>query len=608
MKSLKHVFFLLLALVMICLAACSKPTYIVSFETGSETTIEAQEVKEGELALKPADPTKLGFEFAGWYNGETEYKFDEAVMANVTLTAKWNDVYFTVSFETGSDSVIEAQRVKYGEKATKPANPTKTDYKFQGWFNNGVEYTFDEEVTSNVTLTAQWEEIKKYTITFVAEGNVVATFVVQEGKSATAPAAPEVEGKTFASWDGTYTNVQADATVNALYVANIYSVQFVVNGENYGEAYEVEYGQACEAPANPEIPGYEFKGWDTEFTSVKGDLVINAELEAIEYTIKYYNGTTEIQNIEPNKYTVEDSIALNAYEVQDYIFFGWYANAELEGESVTRISEGTTGNLTFYAFNVQLELNGGAECWATEIPTDFDPAKGIDSISNLPETFELDFFNYLSSNNLLNDERLHETCKATTWEVFSGLNPIHNGDPVRIWNDSSKNSSKTADGYVALFLYETIELYADLTVKDVKGGFLGSEPYKTKYRGLLDLLMILYQYKVENSKYGNIATSTATTRQFVAFVLDGYFYGTQSCSKDDYFRQARNVIPGMSYGYKLENGQVVKYDYVGALLPTPVKDGFAFGGWYVDQELTKPLETNKATNLGKIYAKWVEIQ
>ena len=64
----------------------------------------------------------------------------------------------------------------------------------------------------------------------------------------------------------------------------------------------------------------------------------------------------------------------------------------------------------------------------------------------------------------------------------------------------------------------------------------------------------------------------------------------------------------MSYGYKLENGQVVRNDYEGALLPTPVKDGFAFGGWYVDQELTKPLETNKATNLGKIYAKWVAIQ
>ena len=45
MKSLKHVFFLLLALVMLCLAACSKSTYIVPFETGSETTINAQKVK-----------------------------------------------------------------------------------------------------------------------------------------------------------------------------------------------------------------------------------------------------------------------------------------------------------------------------------------------------------------------------------------------------------------------------------------------------------------------------------------------------------------------------------------------------------------------------------
>lgn len=514
---------------------------------------------------------------------------------------------FTVKFETGCEVVIADQEVKENETATKPADPEREGYKFAGWYNGEAKYTFAEKVTANITLTAKWDEIKKFTIKFVVNGEVIYEEQVEEGKSATAPEAPVIEGAEFSNWEGKYTNVTADAEIVAVYDYNQYAVLFMVDGKPYGDPYEVEYGKDCEKPLDPEKVGYTFAGWDKEFTNVKEDLVINAKFELVTYNIKYYSGDTEITTLEPKQYTIEEAISFEPYNINDYYFFGWYNNKDLDGESVEGIEAGTTGDLEFYALNVKVDINGGVDCWSTEFPSSHDAGKGINEISNLPEIFEMDFFKYLSDNNYLADSRINAQCQATTWAKFSGLNPIHNGDPVRIWNDTSTNSSGGADGYCAVFLYETLELNEDGTIKDIKGGFLGTEPYKTKYRGLLDLLAVLYQYKIDNSNYTKLDANTNATRALMAFVIDGYFYGTQGIAKS-YFAEGRKVIPGVGYGYKRSGENVVKVVYTEKVLPTPVKDGFAFAGWYLDKECTKSIADNKATNLCTIYAKWEEIK
>ena len=56
-----------------------------------------QIVQAGETAIRPDDPTKTGYIFAGWYLGPDAYDFTGTVRANLTLTAKW-----TVCDHTGS--------------------------------------------------------------------------------------------------------------------------------------------------------------------------------------------------------------------------------------------------------------------------------------------------------------------------------------------------------------------------------------------------------------------------------------------------------------------------------------------------------------------------
>ena len=65
-----------------------EPTkYTVTFKNGdTETSVK---VVENEKVTKPTDPTKEGYNFLGWYEGETKFDFNTAITGNKTLTAKW---------------------------------------------------------------------------------------------------------------------------------------------------------------------------------------------------------------------------------------------------------------------------------------------------------------------------------------------------------------------------------------------------------------------------------------------------------------------------------------------------------------------------------------
>lgn len=76
---------------------------------------------------------------------------------------------FTVTFDTDGGSTVAAQTVKEGEKATRPANPTKTDFEFDNWYTaktGGKVFDFDKEVTGDVTVYARWTAVSAKTVTF----------------------------------------------------------------------------------------------------------------------------------------------------------------------------------------------------------------------------------------------------------------------------------------------------------------------------------------------------------------------------------------------------------------------------------------------------------
>lgn len=130
---------------------------------GGTPVIKIAEVKEGESVIRPDDPTKTGFDFAGWYKdaARTEaYDFSSPVTENITLYAKWTPkANFTVTFDSKGGNEIPAQQIPNGGKAVVPETPVKEGNTFGGWYkdeNCEEVYDFDTVLTSDITLYAKW--------------------------------------------------------------------------------------------------------------------------------------------------------------------------------------------------------------------------------------------------------------------------------------------------------------------------------------------------------------------------------------------------------------------------------------------------------------------
>ena len=133
--------------------------------------VPPQTVKDGETAIKPADPTASGWTFGGWYTDTaltTAYDFNTPVRTNLDLYAKWTEdapqppvpTSYTVSFSmSGHGTQITAQTVEDGGKTTKPANPTASGYTFKGWYTDATfrtAFDFNTAIHADTTLYAKW--------------------------------------------------------------------------------------------------------------------------------------------------------------------------------------------------------------------------------------------------------------------------------------------------------------------------------------------------------------------------------------------------------------------------------------------------------------------
>ncbi len=130
--------------------------YTVTFQSegGSEV---ASQIRANAPAARPADPTKEGYTFIGWYKGESEWDFETPVTPvtpDLTLTAKWQLNQYTITFDTAGGSEVPSITQDYGTAITAPANPTKTGYTFAGW-DKTIPSTMP---AGDMTITARWTE------------------------------------------------------------------------------------------------------------------------------------------------------------------------------------------------------------------------------------------------------------------------------------------------------------------------------------------------------------------------------------------------------------------------------------------------------------------
>ena len=242
-------------------------------EGGSEV---ASQIRANTPAARPADPTKEGYTFIGWYNGESEWDFETPVTAVLTLTAKWQINRYTITFDTAGGSEVPSITQDYGTAITPPAAPTRTGYTFAGW-DKTIPATMPAE---NMTITARWQ-VNQYTITFKPENGGQDIVIKQDyGTAITPPAAPTRTGYTFAGWDKTIptTMPAGDMAITAQWQLNQYTITFDTAGGSEVPSITQDYGTAITAPANPTKTGYTFAGWNREIPTAMpaGDMTITA--------------------------------------------------------------------------------------------------------------------------------------------------------------------------------------------------------------------------------------------------------------------------------------------------------------------------------------------
>lgn len=339
--------------------------FTVTFNSNNGTTVKSQKVVAGKTAVKPTNPIRTGYAFAGWKLDDKAYNFKEAVTKNITLMATWTKTY-TVKFDTKGGNSIANQIIVTGQKAAKPANPTKSGYLFNSWKNGNNAYDFNTAISEDITLTATWDVA--YTITFDSKGGSnVSNQVVATGTKATKPADPTKSGYTFKNWKyngGVYdfnASVVANITLEAEweeYVPQTFTVTFNSNGGSSVASEIVNDGGKVSQPANPTKDGHTFNGWKLGNSAFDFNTPITANTTLVAgWTQKTYVVTaTPVDEYSPQvKFSVtENGAAITVSAVK-------YTDGVILCESGMRANKTDIVGIT----EVIIVLNSGIEVRAT---------------------------------------------------------------------------------------------------------------------------------------------------------------------------------------------------------------------------------------------------
>jgi len=184
-------------------------TVIYNPNGGSCGTNSASVKENTEIGALPT-PTREGYEFNGWYTaavGGNQITANTVFTSNKTIYAQWTPVYYTVSYDTQSDSGVtyDSIEVQHGYTLGELPTPTRRGYDFIGWYTaaaGGTNVTAQTKVTAAMTLYAHWNPVT-VVVTFDANGGTVGVTqktVTYDQVYGDLPT-PTRSGYTFVRWN-----------------------------------------------------------------------------------------------------------------------------------------------------------------------------------------------------------------------------------------------------------------------------------------------------------------------------------------------------------------------------------------------------------------------
>lgn len=218
MKKLKTIALVIVSCLVLTGCGCQKEAekYTVSFNSNGGSAVVNQVVEDGKTVSKPADPTREGYTFAGWYTSEDAtqaYDFSKGVTGNLTLTARWTKgpVSEVCTKTCGAGYTLQNPDSKdckcvKDSTNTTPSKDTKTsDNKNTKPSNNTGTNT--KPVSGNVAVTAL--SLSNTSITLTQKGTATITAGV-------GPANATNKTVTWSSSNTSVATVDANGKVTAV--------------------------------------------------------------------------------------------------------------------------------------------------------------------------------------------------------------------------------------------------------------------------------------------------------------------------------------------------------------------------------------------------------
>lgn len=169
--------------------------------------------------------------------------------------------------------------------------------------------------TAAPTTTAQGQYFD--VVFYNGDGSVFDTQSVLQGESATNPGVPTRAATaqytyTFSNWDQDYSNVIADMNILPIFTEtlNYYTVTFYDGDGSVLDTQSIGYGAAATEPATDPVKApdgadaYLFSDWDSDFSSISGDLNVNP----IFTTVFNRNALLQMIDMMFNPYDTEEMV------------------------------------------------------------------------------------------------------------------------------------------------------------------------------------------------------------------------------------------------------------------------------------------------------------
>lgn len=590
----------------------------VSFVQGTMT--QQRELDYGQAIAAPETPVREGYTFAGWYLDEElllRFDFDTKITGDLVLYAKFNINTYNVTFRTNGGSEIEGQKVVYGNKAVRPeTDPTREHYVFDGWYADPsltTLYNFEKPVSNTTYIYAKWKAVT-YTVEFVTnvEGLSVAAQTVASGVCAVAPSTPtRDDGFVFVGWyldeKGTTkfdfsTPIEQDTVLYAKWagvVEDAIAVTFDSMGGSPVAGQSVKYGKTVQKPTvDPTKEHYTFTGWYTDIgctqaydfatvvTEETGNLTLYAGWQIKVYTVTLnVNGGELPANAESKQSVVSGGKVTPVMPTKmGYTFDGWYTDAEC---------------LNGYDFDTLVEKNFTLYAKWTPVPTT-DPDDPTQEVHYIVVTFET------FGGSLIAQQVIKEGEQVKVPEMPAKANHIFRG-----WY---KDASLLSEYQFRTPVYgEDFTLYAawdkiEYTVTfDSQGG--------TDVESQLVANGESAKVPVAPTKHGHLFEGWFVSTEENA---EAYTFGAVEGNITVYAKWTRvpttdpDGNPATYYivSFQTNGGSViadaaVKENDTVAEPAAPTREGWTFGGWYQNAELTAEFDFNTPiTENTVLYAKW----